>query len=146
MKINKAQFKSFVKECLVEILSEGIGGFPVNKSVQSSVTFPEKTQNILKQQQLSSAAPKIPTQHLKEAIRREAGGDKMLESVLADTAASTLPKMLQNDGKFSSKPSPTGIVEQVVAASNPEDIFGEDTASKWANLAFMDMSPKMRNK
>ena len=28
------------------------------------------------------------------------------------------------------------------AAANPEDLFGEETASKWADLAFMGMPKK----
>jgi hypothetical protein len=35
-----------------------------------------------------------------------------------------------------------GIVEQVVAQANPEDLFGDDVASKWASLAFMESPTK----
>jgi hypothetical protein len=79
---------------------------------------------------------------MKDAIKREAGGNKIMESILADTAASTLPKMLQNEGKGQPAAVPGGLVEQVVAQANPEDIFGDEVASKWASLAFMDSPTK----
>ena len=78
---------------------------------------------------------------IREAIKREASGDRIMEEILADTAASTLPKFMQaGEGKHPIH-QPTGLVEQVVSQTNPEDIFGEEAMSKWADLAFMN-SPK----
>lgn len=90
--------------------------------------------------QRTEATTRSPAPALREAVRREAGGNKVMESILADTAASTLPKMLQNEGR--KQPVPTGTVEQIVAAVNPEELFGSDVTSKWADLAFMDSVKK----
>ena len=148
MKITKTELKSIVKECLVEILSEGLGetlSSVHNISQKKTMTNPSSfLENDKKQQTLQQTARR-QSPELREAIRREAGGNKVMESILADTAASTLPNMLQNEGR------PTvpggargGMAEQIVASVNPEELFGEDATSKWANLAFMD-SPQ-RNK
>lgn len=140
MKLSKSELKEIVKECLVEILNEGLGGSiapslvaknkfqnPVNKSLSDSVRRP---------------TPR-PTSQLKEAIAREAGGNKIMESILADTAASTLPKFLQaGDGKTHMPAVGGGIAEQLVAQTNPEDLFGDEATSKWASLAFMDSPTK----
>ncbi len=136
MKITKSELKSIVKECLVEILGEGLG---------SSLNLPK---NIINRQQSSPplsdiAKRQVPqkmfSSGLKETIKREAGGNRIMEDIFADTAASTLPSFLQNDGKT---PVPAsvggGLVEQVVARTNPEDLFGDDVTSKWASLAFTE--------
>lgn len=66
-----------------------------------------------------------------------------MESILADTAASTLPKFLQaGDGKSPMTAVGGGIAEQLVAQASPEDLFGDEAASKWASLAFMDSPTK----
>jgi hypothetical protein len=66
-----------------------------------------------------------------------------MESILADTAASTLPKMLQNEGKpHIPSTAAGGVAEHVVAASSPEELFGGDVTSKWADLAFMTPGKK----
>ena len=140
MKISKSELKSIVKECLVEILQEGLGSsnfgstnlktFPVGRS-----SFSENARNF--PQDNRKASPQ-----LKDAIRREAGGNKIMESIFADTAASTLPKMLNSDSRSAPVQAPGGLVEQVVASTSPEDLFGDEIASKWADLAFMQSSLK----
>ena len=143
MKLSKSDLKAIVKECLVEILNEGLGGL---SSVPSPASFSKNAQRptvSALSDSLRRQTPPRPTPQLREAIIRESGGDKVMESILADTAASTLPKFLQaGDGK---SPMPTaggGLVEQVVAQANPEDLFGGDVTSKWASLAFMDSPTK----
>lgn len=140
MKLSKSELKAIVKECLVEILNEGLGGLAPPASYRSQPT--QSTSKSLSDSLRRPAAPR-PTPQLREAILREAGGNKVMESILADTAASTLPKFLQaGDGKSPMPSVGGGIVEQVVAQTNPEDLFGEDAASKWASLAFMDSPTK----
>mgnify|MGYP003340304692 CR=1 FL=1 len=56
-------------------------------------------------------------------------------------AATTLPNMLMNEST-NKMPIPAGSVESVVAATNPEQLFGDEAASKWAALAFADAPKK----
>jgi hypothetical protein len=141
MKTSRAELKAIVKECLMEILQEGLGNAGsftsqvVPAMSQSKHVFSEKSRI-----QKTESSTRSPAPALREAVRREAGGNRVMESILADTAASTLPKMLQNEGR--KQPVPTGTVEQIVAAVNPEELFGSDVASKWADLAFMDSVKK----
>lgn len=139
MKLTKNDLKHIVKECLLEILSEGLGS--TGTMMQSVNSRLPNTQSIYTEKTRGNPVPKKPTPHLREAVKREAGGNKMMELILADTAASTLPKMLENDRKGAPVVG-GGVVEQVVASANPEDIFGEEAASKWASLAFVDSLPK----
>jgi hypothetical protein len=133
MKITKSDLKSIVKDCLVEILNEGLVG--------GSQDFSKKTTgsnfNEGKKELFTSRRPvQTQTPQLREAIKREAGGNRVMESILKDTAASTLPKMLQGEVKGQAQ-APGGLAEQVVASAEPDELFGEDVTSKWASLAFM---------
>jgi len=142
MGITKGQLKAIVKECLVEILAEGMG----NNLVESINEVSSK--KVAKQSPITTAAvmrqnaskTKLQSAQLREAIRLEAGGNDIMASILADTAAKTLPTMLENDRMKA--PMPSGKIENLVASHNPEDLFGEEAASKWADLAFMGKSKK----
>jgi len=140
MKLTKADLKDVVKECLLEILSEGLGaaatsgrpqamlgGSARNSGAATQSIFSEKTRG---QQQ----SDRVATPQLREAIKRNSGGNKVMEQILADTAATTLPTMLQNDRGPNGAPPHTGGTEQFDAT--PEEVFGSDASSKWANLAF----------
>lgn len=141
--MNRNEMKSLVKECLLEILRDGIGNV---STASQSYPYPQQgtprqqKQIVAHQRQHPSNKQVIQNvSHLKETIRREAGGNRVMESILADTAASTLPKMLQNDTR-TPQPQAQGLVERVVASATPEEIFGDETTSRWADLAFMGNS------
>jgi hypothetical protein len=142
MSITKNQLKAIVKECLVEILAEGMGS-----SVGSSINEAKKKSSqphISTVLRKNASNTKIPTSALKEAIKREAGGNDVMADILSDTAANTLPKMLENDRSRIHQPVAHGAVEQIVANHAPQDLFGEEAASKWADLAFMGSSKNLK--
>jgi hypothetical protein len=142
MPVTKQQLKLIVKECLLEILSEGISNstgniveskkkdiLKLNSSPHPSTIIRQNANNV-----------RVQSTALKEAIKREAGGNDIMASILADTAEKTLPTMLENDR--SKIMPPGGAAERVVASHDPQELFGEEAASKWANLAFMGISKK----
>ena len=130
MKVTKTDLKKIVKECLVEILSEGIGSsLPTLNESNNKKDFNFIRQNKAKLKNQHSVA-------LKEAIKLEAGGNQLMEAIFADTASNSLSTMVESDipGKFN--PAPIGSAEKIVATYSPQDIFGEETSSKWESLAF----------
>jgi hypothetical protein len=137
MGITKKELKAIVKECLVEILAEGVGA-SINEISKREVSKPIASTSTLLRQNASRV--KMQASAVKEAIRREAGGNDVMAAILADTAEKTLPTMLENDRMKT--PAPSGKIESIVASHEPEELFGEEAASKWANLAFMGMSKK----
>jgi hypothetical protein len=146
MKLSKTELKQVVKECLIEILNEGLGGGAVLSRAAKPVTQQSIYDNIsMRSPVFSETSKQAPRRSaspgLREAVKREAGGNKLMEAILADTAASTLPNMLQNDRPGSQPTVGGGVAERVVASAEPDQIFGEEAASKWASLAFLD-SPK----
>jgi len=143
MGITKRELKAIVKECLVEILAEGMGHSTatfINEATRKPVVNqarPVPSASMVLRQNASKT--KMQSSALKEAIRREAGGNDIMASILADTAEKTLPTMLENDRMKT--PAVAGKIENIVASHRPEDLFGEEVTSKWADLAFMG-SPK----
>ena len=141
MGLTRGQLKSIVKECLIEILAEGMGN-NVSESINEvkrplAQTKQPSTAAVLRQ---NASKTRMQSNALKEAIRLEAGGNDIMASILADTAEKTLPTMLENDRMKA--PMPSGKIETLVASHNPEELFGEEAASKWADLAFVGMQKK----
>lgn len=142
MSITKNQLKAIVKECLVEILAEGIGSSSINEIRKKPPLQQTPNQSTIIRQNAVKTKLQQPVNHaLKEAIRRESGGNDIMASILADTAEKTLPTMLENE-RNRAPVSSGGVVERVVANTNPEDLFGQEAASKWADLAFTNISKK----
>jgi len=156
MKLSRPALKALIKECLIEILTDGLGG-QLDAAVSSSdvsVSESRRRSQVSQAQAAASRRPasqpqgsnsKIPTAALKEAIKRESHGNSVLADMLADTAVTTLPGFLssQGPGGGGNMPMPgQGIAEQVMAKATPEEIFGEDSTSRWADLAFMDAPAK----
>jgi uncharacterized lipoprotein YmbA len=156
-KMTRMQLKALVKECLIEILQEGLGGaavpsahavnLPVSESRRQNVNAQRARQN----QRVSPLdLPAYPNQSMSrrpapsivEAIKKEARGNSVMADILADTAMTTLPKMLSSSDPLSEGMSSSGgsskITQQEQFNGTPEQVFGEEVASKWANLAFMD--------
>jgi hypothetical protein len=146
MKLTKSDLKNIVKECLVEILNEGLSGaVSASDSLRITTQTPGTTLLQHNGRQGSYLESKkrhpAPSFQMKETVRRESGGNNVMADILADTAASTLPKMLESEYRGAPISVPGGMAEQVVASTRPEDLFGSDVASKWADLAFSS-SPK----
>jgi len=139
MGITKQQLKNIVKECLVEILSEGIGS--TKSSIQEAAARSYKS--VVKQPSVSPRRGEHIKygQNIVETIKRESKGNSVMESILADTALNTLPTMM-NENARQQPPPPAGSVESVIANSTPEELFGDETSSKWAQLAFMQTPKK----
>lgn len=106
-----------MKEILVEILNEGLGGVSAPASAgrpqQTSGRSPIVGEQAQRQQlggrrkpafdpNLDTPLPggRSPSNALKEAIRIEAGGNPLMADILADTAMKTLPQQLANGDRM----------------------------------------------
>lgn len=159
MPLSRGELKQLIKQCLVEILSEGLGNVqaaayspPAPAIRESADRAPIKGKSVVQPRRPSrdpfldsrprsltpvSAAPGV-SPLVQEAIRRETGGkDNIMASILADTAANTMPQQLAEDRAMGGSPSAAPGISQVEQFRGaPEDVFGEETASRWASLAF----------
>jgi len=158
--MTRQQLKSIVKECLLEILQEGLGAPSQGHHSHSPVSSqPKQYSPAAKQPMVAGdrrrvnpldlpATPygqKKPGSNMADIIKAEARGNPIMANILADTAMNTLPKMMSGgDSSVLSEGnrSQHSISQQEQFSGTPEQIFGEEVASRWANLAFTDSSAK----
>lgn len=148
MKMNKSQLKEIIKECLVEILTEGLGA-DVTATRQSSMQTFEARQS--RQQFMGLGHKKSPESKISSrlderpsrvdwdnVVKSSSGGDPILESILADTAKTTLVQQTSAGDSITSMNSvrPAGLSQQEQFSGDPEHVFGQEASSKWAELAF----------
>ena len=166
MKLSKDDLKEIVKECLVEILSEGLSG---NKSLSESRTARNNTiqqtrQSVpalsgraaapAAQQQRSSMYDKMSFMPQKEQVQKAAAqkkinplsmvkdltSDPVLAGVLAETASSgQYLNMGERERPTHDDQVMSGgdAAARMMLQADPTDMFGE-SANKWSALAFAD--------
>lgn len=154
MKTSRDQLKAIVKECLLEILSEGLGnvqaaayrppapgGVPIKGRVSEQRSAGQRRPAFDPRLDTPLPEGRQPTDALKEAIQRNSGGNPLMADILADTAMTTLPTMMAHgdtgnpDG--SGGPSISrdhATVQQEQFNGMPDEVFGG--SSNWADLAF----------
>lgn len=139
MKLSRIELKSLIKECLLELLSEGLG--------QQTGTRVVERRTVPAAQLPARARPRTASSStngrgsvsapVKEAIRRQSGGDPVLAGILADTARTTLPAMLEGERGVTQGDA----AQRAVAAVTPEQMFDPSTTDRWGKLAFMPVRP-----
>ena len=147
-KISKAAFKSLVKECLVEILAEGIDSTEERlseareRSSSAPLSRPSRTRR--KQRRVDPldevAAP--VTEKFERAVDRSVGAltsDPIMQSIFADTARTTLQEQISNESPGANQ---MGVLGQGAPPSNVSNDFIAQAGDKWAQLAFADPKKK----
>ena len=149
-KVTKMQLKGIVKECLIEILSEGIGdgsgyssatstaSYSVNESTARASRSRVPTHNRPNLDNVSFSRQDSSQQSavMKEDINTLTS-DPIMQSIFADTHATTV--MTQTESGTSSMSEAVALqgdkAARAMAQNDPMDVFGE-AADKWATLAF----------
>ena len=140
--MNKSELKSLVKECLVEILLEGIG-HPSSKIAENrTIKQPSNTRQVTTRPALdlirhgelspsiNAALPKRPVQN-SASYKELANGNDVMASIFADTAASGLVEQLGNPGGQGPQSS-----NPVIDTGIDPNLF--EGASNWATMAFSE--------
>ena len=142
-RISRDDLKSIVKECLVEILSEGLvsSATKVNEVKATKVAtqprmgvqgrLPEQGEFRRKLAENVRVGPPQQNNHAENIAK--VTSDPILAEILADTANTTLVKMIQAEGR----PMASGPVDSAsmqAMNSDPMDLF--EGADKWSDLAF----------
>jgi len=164
MKLDKQLFKSIVKECLVEILSEGLSSN--TEVVERKTNLRENTQSekIVSKRTLTSLqqtnnAPSqispvkrghldqitfgIPTKEnpgsgnldKTKNLVSKVTNDPIMREIFADTAASTLREQHESQGRTQISSTPADEAARIVASTDPTELFA-GASEKWASLAF----------
>ena len=157
MKTTRDQLKSLVKELLLEIFQEGLGQ-QMSTVVLPHQQFTEATRRQPQGRQRPTFDPRLdrpanrqlPTDSLRDAVKREAGGNPVMADILADTAMTTLQSQLSHGDSMGTPMVGTGggvsrnsaPVQQEQFHGDPSEMFEgaqprNDGSSHWADLAFM---------
>jgi|MDTB01.3.fsa_nt_gb hypothetical protein len=136
MKLNRSSLKSLVKECLVEILSEGLSETS-SMMIESAPTRKKAT----RKREPAPRRPALDTVKFDNAIDNSVQHlteDPVMSSIFADTARTTLQEQLSEDGRTGHGASVSAHGDpaaKAAASSDPSDLFGE-ASTNWAALAF----------
>ena len=128
-KLTRSALKTLVKECLVEILSEGIGGSKssANKKRAAKQRYEAEERRLQEHRKKFETKVDNTINHITD--------DPIMQSIFADTAKTTLQE--QTEG-----PRASGVSQEIPASPSAggiqlNDIF--DSASQnWAHLAFVE--------
>ena len=160
MKLNKAQFKKILKECIRELIDDGAFNTVIKESVGPAAMRPNTRPaandfaSSYGGEEYAADAPAAfsavghmsPNARLQEISRLTAaqasGGDpqqaKMMESIFADTAQTTLQNMIGNEGgghgMYTGEPTDPQEEQQEMAVLDV--LSGGKGAKHWAALAF----------
>lgn len=140
--MNKSELKNLVKECLVEILLEGVGNntprVTESRKVQQPTTIKHVSArpalDLIRHGELSqSAKAALPTRRIQNAssYKELANGNDVMASIFADTASSGLVEQLGNPGEQNSRTS-----NPVIDTGVDPNLF--EGASNWATMAFSE--------
>ena len=147
-KVSRDLLKGLVKECLVEILSEGLAGAEsssTNTGFVNESAAPRKKRakrrhpSDLITVNSNQDRAKTKAAAMENRINHLAGGNDVMADIFRDTAQRTLPSMAAAEKNIAS----AGMMERVtrgdqatraMAANDPMEIF--EGASNWADLAF----------
>ena len=136
-KMTRGQLKSIVKECLVEILSEGLS----TDSPQSTPAALKESSRSRRRARIQEEEDRLRQHRQKFEVRVEdtvsnVTSDPIMQSILADTAKTTLQEQMQHDGPNTpSGPGLTGPTGPGGPGINLDEIFS-GPKQNWSDLAF----------
>ena len=134
-KMTKRQLKLIVKECLVEILSEGLNPSESSMFSKQAPNSRRKKSIRLEEERLRQHRQKFETS-VDDAVMNVTE-DPMMQSILADTAKITLQEQIQHEGPSSPASSLVSGTGPTGPGINLDDLFSGPQLN-WQDLAFDD--------
>ena len=138
-KVSRSMLKGIVKECLVELLAEGLSGGDTRELNESISNNDVSFKNSVKRTQ-KPAAKKVVNESFEENTRKvisNTTSDPVMASLLEDTAKTTLQEQNSADSSNRFAAKATDSYSRAVDSSDPVELFGE-ASNNWAALAFSD--------
>ena len=147
-KVTRKLLKEIVKECLVEILVDGLDHQGAENTLIESVSRnsnrsrskPDPMTDIQRRRDLLDSQ-RVDTRKKKPVVSEAAISnltqDSTMQEIFADTAATTLASQgMSNTAHDANKYRPSDPVASIVYDNDPEDLF--EGSNNWAALAFAD--------
>jgi len=136
-KMTKSQLKSIVKECLVELLAEGLDSGSDASPLKKASSSKRRERVRLEEDRLRQHRQKFEVR-VDDAVMNVTA-DPIMQSILADTAKTTLQEQMQHEGPNSpSIPLMDGAPAGPAGSGiNLDDIFS-GPKQNWTDLAFSE--------
>jgi len=152
--MTRDQLKKIIKECLVEILAEGVGNSLTEHIQRPAMGMPRPPAPLSNRPSQAPARRPSSLDHMRLGPHaqqprqsstmpdyiRQATTDPVLASIFADTAQTTM--IQQTEGRHSA-PVNGGRAEQIVASYNPDELMAGITGqsadqmnARWSQAAF----------
>lgn len=141
--MNRKEFKRLVKECLIEILSEGISNGVQEQVFAQPKRQTESVQHTRPALNNISYGQKPQQSQPNKQVVKQLTKDPIMESIFADTMQTTLASQdaVETPGRV--HPVVGGdMATRVVSQFDPTELFA-DSAAKWEELAFA--KPRQQN-
>ncbi len=137
MKLTRSSLKKLIKECIVEVLAEGLasdlpaGNISENRRRKKNPATTSRTRTKKRSSHLDS----IKFDKKVNEAASTMTDDPVMQSIFADTAKTTLQEQITQG---SSVPVPEGADQatRIAATVDPTEIF--EGSSNWADLAFSE--------
>ena len=142
-KVKRSVLKKLIKECLVEILMEGIHSAPgVEALVEASSPRPSSSRRSSKYDsevaRIEKQRKNLDSQRVKNQVSEQTieslASDSLMADILRDTAETTLVEQGMANSERNAKPVARDKASQTVQQNDLQDLF--EGAGNWAALAF----------
>ena len=137
--MKRGELKALIKECVVEVLQDGLGtsyaAKPVSRTGSASARrSPQQERNHpmdnVSYRMNESRAPAPPPVSVNTNLTQ----DPVLQSIFQDTASSTLQEQVASERRGAPITAGSDRAPKFMAEHEPDEIF--DGASNWEKLAF----------
>jgi len=137
-KLSRSSLKALVKECLVEILAEGIGS---SSGTSRAPVTKRRRKSTVKQNVNSRRQDKLDDQTLERNINKTVSTlteDNIMQDIFSDTAKTTLQEQAGAD-RLSTGPG-ARTPEALIAKTPGVDLGGifDSASQNWSSLAFSE--------
>ena len=135
MKLTRSSLKDLIKECIVEVLSEGNPLGPASSNISEGRKIKRSSRDNTEKPKgkRSSQLDRIKFDKKANAAASSITDDPVMQSMFTDTAKTTLQEQINNKNLV-----PVGAAAdhatRVAAAADPTEMF--EGSSNWASLAF----------
>jgi len=137
-KVKRSVLKKLIKECLVEILIEGINSEPgveaLVEAARPRSSSPRNSKYEAEVARLEKQRQELDSSRVNENVISGITNDDVMADILRDTASTTLVEQGMGNDARTAKPVAGDAASKIVADSNIEDLF--EGAGNWAALAF----------
>ena len=136
MQITKSQLKGLIKECLVEILAEGLGG-SLTETVQRTAPSAKglkRPAGSAPQRPAFNPSLDTPIASAQKRMENAKTGNALIDSMLLETATKFDSIMTQDPSVYGTEgSSQMGPADQTSGLA-PDQLFGEGMMSNWLTV------------